>query len=352
MEQTALWETGPKEIVDPARATDVVLAGPKNGEIQATICKTWDHIEFSGGILCAVSGGYDSDIVVDLLARCGGKEKTDFVFYNTGLEYDATKEHIKYLDRAYGIQIREIEPRKHIPACVREYGVPFWSKYVSDMISRLQRHGFRWEDGTVEELLPKYPNCKAALRWWCNEWGDGSRFNADYTPGLKEFIQRYPPPMMISAMCCQKAKKEPAHQLEHSGNYDLAVTGVRQNEGGKRATAYSSCFDRDGYLARFRPLFWWRDQEKEIYRKHYGIVRSDCYEVWGMERTGCAGCPFGKAFEEELELVKVFEPKRYRAMLAVFGQSYDYTRRFLEFRAKMKTKPEEIDRNQTKIEGV
>lgn len=348
MEQTAIWEGTP----NPTCATDIVLAGPKNPEIQATIYKSYDHIKYFGHILCAISGGYDSDIVTDLFIRCGGKEKTDFVFYNTGLEYQATRDHLKYLEAQYGIKIRIIEPKKHIPTCVREYGVPFWSKYVSDMISRLQSHNFQWEDGTVEELLQNYPKCKAALRWWCNEWGDGSRFNIDYTPGLKEFMQQTPPPMKISAMCCEKAKKEPAHALEDSGEYDVSVTGVRQSEGGKRSTTYTSCFDRHHCFARFRPLFWWRDREKEVYRKHYGITRSDCYEIWGMSRTGCAGCPFGKDFEQELELVKMFEPNRYRAMLAVFGESYDYTRRFLEFRAKMRIKQGPDFESQTKIEGV
>jgi len=354
MEQIALWKSTPKEITMYNCATDIVLDGPKNAEIQATIYKCYDYIHEYRKILCAISGGYDSDIVLDLVIRCGGKEKTDFVFYDTGLEYDATKDHIAYLESVYGVKIRSIEPKKHIPTCVREYGVPFWSKYVSDMMSRLQRHNFQWEDGSVEELLKKYPRCKAALRWWCNEWGNKSRFNISYTPGLKEFIQQFPPPMRISAMCCEKAKKDPAHALEDSGDYGLAITGVRKLEGGKRSTTYKSCFDDGGSweLSRFRPIFWWGDPEKEMYRKHYGIVRSDCYEVWGMDRTGCAGCPFGKEFDEELKRVQIFEPKRYQAMLTVFGESYDYTRKFLEFREKMKIKEKPKDNRQTRIEGV
>lgn len=360
MDYTALWrEWGyepREESIETCCATDIVLAGPKNAEIQATIYKCYDHIRecYRKKILCAISGGYDSDIVLDLMVRCGGKEKTDFVFYDTGLEYDATKEHISYLEWRYGVKIRTVEPKKHIPTCVRDYGVPFWSKYVSDMMSRLQRHNFQWEDGSVEELLKKYPRCKAALRWWCNEWGDKSRFNISYTPGLKEFIQQFPPPMRISAMCCEKTKKDPAHALENSGDYGLAITGVRKLEGGKRSTTYKSCFDDGGSweLSRFRPIFWWGDPEKEMYRKHYGIVRSDCYEVWGMDRTGCAGCPFGKEFDEELKRVQIFEPKRYQAMLAVFGESYDYTRRFLAFRDKMQIKENKKDNRQTRIEGV
>lgn len=352
MEQIKLWSNKQLVIENPYCATDLVIKAPKNAEIQNSIYKCFDHIQEHEKIMCSISGGYDSDIIMDLIIRCGGKDKTTFVFFDTGLEYNATKEHINYLEERYGKEIVRLKPKKAIPTCCREYGVPFWSKYVSDMISRLQRNGFQWEDCGFDALLYKYPKCKSALRWWCNEWGDGSKFNIDYIYGLKEFMIKNQPTMAISAMCCNKAKKEPAHKMEESG-YDLLCNGVRKSEGGKRATTYKSCFDDNfGKADNYRPLFWWTDLDKEIYRKYYGIVRSDCYEVWGMRRTGCAGCPFGKNFEDELELVKLFEPNRYRAMLAVFGESYEYTRRFLEFREKMKIKSKSNDDEQTEIEGV
>jgi hypothetical protein len=76
--------------------------------------------------------------------------------------------------------------------------------------------------------------------------------------------------------------------------------------------------------------------------EHYGSTHSDCYEVWGMKRTGCAGCPFGKNFEGELALAEKYEPKFHKAMLNVFGASYDYTRRFLAFREDAKRKAKEL----------
>ena len=66
--------------------------------------------------------------------------------------------------------------------------------------------------------------------------------------------------------------------------------------------------------------------------RYYGIVHSDCYEIWGMKRTGCAGCPLGKRFEEELELIQKYEPKFYKACMSVFGDAYEYTRKFEAFR--------------------
>ena len=58
-------------------------------------------------IICTVSGGYDSDIVVDISTKCDINHKVTYIFFNTGIEYEATKEHIKYLEKKYGIEIIE-----------------------------------------------------------------------------------------------------------------------------------------------------------------------------------------------------------------------------------------------------
>lgn len=116
---------------------------PQIFEIQNTAQKCYYTIKQHEKVMCSVSGGYDSDIVLDLVIRCGGRAKTTFVFNDTGLEYDATKEHLMRLKERYGIQIKRLFPQKAIPSCCRDYGVPFWSKYVSSMIYRLQKHGFQ-----------------------------------------------------------------------------------------------------------------------------------------------------------------------------------------------------------------
>lgn len=342
------------EITEYTNCDDFLSDMPKVEEIYQTAWKMWYVVQDHKKIMCSISGGYDSDIMLDMLIRCGARKKTSFVFYDTGLEYSATKEHIKYLEEKYHIDILRVRPKKPIPICCKNYGVPFWNKYVSDMIRRLQIHRFQWENETLDVLLSKYPRCRSSLRWWCNDWGDNSRFNISYIPMLKEFLHKNPPNFAISSMCCDKAKKEPAHDFEETGEHDIVVTGVRRLEGGKRATTYKSCYDERAYKADlYRPLFWWSNSDKEAYRRWFGIVRSDCYEVWGMERTGCAGCPFGKDFDAELELVQKFEPKRYRAMMSVFGESYDYTREFMAFRGKMKKLTKETDENQTTIwDGV
>lgn len=316
----------------------LVEEAPDNMTILDALGKCHQQVRTHSRSLVAVSGGWDSDIMLDMVIRCGGRESTDFVFFNTGLEYEATKRHLQYLEDKYGIDIHVVPPVKPIPTCVREYGVPFWSKRVSEYIYRLQKHGFQWEDEPFDVLLARYPRCKAALRWWCNDWpkkknGGESCFNIAYTPELKEFMVQYPPDFWISPKCCEYGKKKPAEKYIEAGGFDLNCTGVRKAEGGARATAYSTCYTKalEG-PDQYRPVFWFTDEDKREYDEHYGLTHSDCYKVWGMGRTGCAGCPFGKNFEEEIELAETHEPKFHKAMLKVFGKSYDYTRRFLTFR--------------------
>ena len=314
---------------------------PPNAEIQDSIVKCIENIQSHEKIMCSVSGGYDSDLVVDLLLRCGGKEKTTFVFNDTGLEYDATKHHLRYLEERYGIEVKTLTPKLAIPNSCKKYGVPFWSKYVSGMIYRLQKHEFQWEDEPLDSLLLKYPRCRSALRWWCNDFktqsGRMSKFNIGYAPYLKKFLIEHKPQIKISAHCCEDAKKSPAHKELAIGGYDLNITGIRKAEGGARSSTYKSCYDTvmDG-PDNYRPIFWWKNEEKELYREWFQIRRSDCYEVWGMDRTGCAGCPFGKGFEKELQLIERYEPKRRKAMEAVFGESYALTREYLKFRVRQK----------------
>ena len=114
--------------------------------------------------VCSLSGGSDSDIVLDMIHRLDENGRVRYFWIDTGLEYTATKEHLAELERKYGIAIERIKPKKSIPLCVKEFGVPFLSKYVSEQMMRLQKHGFKWEDEPLEVLLQKYPNCKRRNR--------------------------------------------------------------------------------------------------------------------------------------------------------------------------------------------
>mgnify|MGYP003294991545 CR=1 FL=1 len=289
--------------------------------------------------VCSVSGGSDSDIVIDLCANLDTDKKVTYVFFDTGLEFQATKDHLKYLENKYGIEIVVRKAVKPIPTCCRQYGVPFLSKQISEFISRLQRHGFKWEDKPFDELYAQYPKCKAALKWWCNTWGENSKFNINYTRWLKEFIIANPPTFKISNKCCYYAKKLVAKQFKEEGEFNLSIVGVRKAEGGARSSAYKNCFTpaSDKNIDEYRPVFWYKQETKKEYEDTYNIRHSDCYEVWGLPRTGCSGCPYARDFEAELEAVQKYEPKLYKALNKVFGESYEYTRKFREFQKSMKS---------------
>lgn len=76
---------------------------PKNFNVQTTVDKMRVILMSHEKVMCSISGGWDSDIMLDLLIRCGGRENVTFCFFDTGLEYNATKEHIRYLEETYGI---------------------------------------------------------------------------------------------------------------------------------------------------------------------------------------------------------------------------------------------------------
>ena len=66
-------------------------------------------------ILCSISGGSDSDIILDLVHRVDKDKKVKYIWFNTGLEYQATKDHLDYLEKKYNIEIIRERAIKPIP---------------------------------------------------------------------------------------------------------------------------------------------------------------------------------------------------------------------------------------------
>lgn len=312
---------------------------PKNKTIVDNLVIAWNKINslLYQKPVCSVSGGSDSDVMLDICTKVDSDKKIEYVWFDTGLEYQATKDHLLYLEKTYGITITKYRAIKPIPIVCNEYGQPFLSKYVSEMISRLQRHNFKWEDKSFDELYREYPKCKVALQWWCN-CNISDRFDISRNKYLKEFMILNPPTFRISNKCCKYAKKDVLKKFITKNNCDLEINGVRKAEGGIRDVMYKSCFDSNKDYDRYRPLFWYTGEDKMDYELHYGIKHSDCYAKYGLKRTGCAGCPFGRDFEKELEIIKQYEPKLYVAVNNIFGKSYEYTRKYYDFRKQKEHK--------------
>ena len=310
-----------------------ILDKIRNEAVGKSLLTAYSKLNYCGykKALCSISGGSDSDIVLDIITKFDNNKIVDYVYFDTGLEYGATKEHIRYLEDKYNIKIETIRPKIPIPLSCKQYGQPFISKHVSEMINRLQNHNFKWEDKSFEVLIKEYPNCKSALEWWCNTKPSPSH-NIKQNKLLKEFLIENPPEFSISQKCCKYAKKDLSHDKLKEG-YDLNITGIRKSEGGVRATAYKSCFDNtDKGYDNYRPIFWYSDEDKKYYKEFFNITNSKCYTEYGLKRTGCCGCPYGKDNSFELKVLEEHEPKLYKAVTNIFKDSYEYTKLYQEFK--------------------
>lgn len=337
-----LEHTKDKSDISKANSLEELLENcPQNSVIGDSLVKAWSKINnpMYEKIICSISDGSDSDVMLDVCWRCDKDNKIDYVWFDTGLEYQATKNHLKYLEKKYGIEIQRYKTQKTIPLCCKEYGQPFLSKQVSEFVYRLQKHNFKWEDRPFDELYKEYPRCKSALQWWCDaKKVENSTFSIKRNKWLKEFMVENPPTFKISSKCCTCAKKNPVHKIIKENKYDLDIVGVRRAEGGVRSQVYKNCFSTGSDSDRYRPLFWYTDKDKEEYENFYDVKHSDCYAKYGLKRTGCAGCVYGRNFEFELDVVKQYEQKLYVGINNIFKESYEYTRKYKEF---VKTKNEE-----------
>jgi 3'-phosphoadenosine 5'-phosphosulfate sulfotransferase (PAPS reductase)/FAD synthetase len=319
----------------------LVESAPGNMHIIESIYKAYTVLDRHLRCAISISGGSDSDIIMDLIELVKPDScELRYVFFDTGLEYAATTRHLDDLERKYGVAIERRKPRKTIPVVCREYGIPFISKDVSDVMNRLQKHGFDWNDLPENATEERYGRCKSALDWYFDRRPPSSSGKSRYSIKrfklLREFIQANVPEFTISEKCCHYAKKQTAADFNKDYRPDLAINGMRQAEGGSRAGAIKNCFSSrtDKSPDSYRPIWYWTDEDKAIYKEWRGIRYSDCYEVYGLKRTGCVGCPCNSKAEQELAMVEPFEPQIAKAARNIFGASYDYKRRYVEFKAK------------------
>lgn len=273
--------------------------------------KLIEHFGSHDRIMISVSGGSDSDCIVHLVCTYFPEylEKCHFVYINTGLEYEATKRHICELEKKYGIEIKRIRGRS-VVSVVKEYGVPILSKTRSEDIYYYMKGSQyaidRIDGGVKNNTRYGYPKNMVDMIHYAKDNG-----------------------IKISPRCCQCSKKLPLKRFARENGINLNVTGERKAEGGQRASAHKSCFEehKDG-LHKYMPLWWWSDEVKRIFKQSEGIQYSDCYEVYGMNRTGCVGCPFSLDIADDLQAMYEYEPRLFNVCMAVFGQAYELTDRF------------------------
>ncbi|MBQ5757053.1 MAG: phosphoadenosine phosphosulfate reductase family protein [Clostridia bacterium] len=306
--------------------------------------------------ICSYSGGSDSDLLIDLIEKareiCPSLDPVKYVFFNTGLEMKATKDHVKETAEKYGVEIETVRPKINIVLAARKYGIPFVSKIMSAGLSEWQKKQVplsiadeydQAEDKAAkrEELRERYPHCESVINFLCccNSKGEprpNIQLVINSSRYMRDFIAENPPDFKISAECCNYCKKQVAHSVQK--NYEMIITGERRDEGGMRSVPRSDntalCFTETANgQYRLRPLYYVSDIDKEWYKNEFGIRYSDAYEVYGLTRTGCCGCPISYKAVEDLELIGRFEPNITKAAWNIFGKSYEYRKAYNAYKA-------------------
>lgn len=341
--------------------------------IQSIVAK---HLKQHPNAICSYSGGSDSDILIDVIERAReifSLPPVKYVFFNTGLEMKATKDHVKATAEKYGVEIETVRPKVGIVQASRKYGIPFVSKIMSAGLSEWQKKGVslsvaqeydRAEDKQAKrlELKERYPKCESVLNFLCccNSKGEprpNIQLVINSSKYMRDFIGEYPPDFKISAECCTYCKKNVAHQIQKG--YDMVITGERRDEGGMRSVPRkdntSMCFTETASgQYRLRPLYYVSDADKAWYKEYYGIRYSDAYEVYGLTRTGCCGCPISYKAIADLELIRPYEPNLVKAAWNVFGKSYTYRQKYNAYKAERmeQEKAERKKREQEEQQGI
>ena len=306
--------------------------------------------------ICSYSGGADSDIMIDLIERTRRDftlPPVHYAFFNTGLEMQATKDHVKETAEKYGVEIKTYRPKVGIVQAVRKYGVPFVSKIMSAGLSEWQKKGLpltiadeyeNAEDKAAKraELRERFPKSESVINFLCccNSKGEPRpdiQLVINSSKYMRDFIGEYPPDFKISADCCDYCKKQVAHSVQKG--YEMIITGERRAEGGMRPVPRKDnttmCFtETSNGQFRFRPLYYVTDADKEWYKQEYGVKYSDAYEVYGLTRTGCCGCPISYKAVDDLELIRPFEPNVVKAAWNIFGKSYEYRRLYNSYKER------------------
>lgn len=314
--------------------------------------------------ICSYSGGSDSDIMIDLIERTRDIFRLPpikYVFFNTGLEMKATKDHVKATAAKYGVEIEECRPKISIVQASRTYGIPFVSKIMSAGLEGWQKKGVplsiaeeydKAEDKAAKrkELKERYPKCESLINFLCccNSAGEprpNIQLVINSSKWMRDFIAENPPDFQISAKCCDYCKKQVAHRVQK--DYDMIITGERRDEGGMRSVPRKDnttlCFtETSSGQYRLRPLYYVSDKDKAWYKEYYGIRYSDAYEVYGLTRTGCCGCPISYKAVDDLELIRPHEPNVVKAAWNIFGKSYEYRKQYNEYKEARK-KDEEAE---------
>ena len=289
---------------------------PLEAKIKKTQLRIKEWYEYyDGNVYVARSGGKDSDVLGHIVNNI--YPDIPNIFINTGLEYDAVREH--------GIEVstKTIFPSMSFVQVLKNYGYPVISKEVAKTVCEA-----RTSKGTG-----KYTYSLKKLEGTAidKKTGKLSQYNI---PQYKYLLDA---PFRISHKCCDAMKKNPAIKYENeTGNHPFIGTMASESRLRKEKWLKNGCNAFELGRPTSQPLSFWTEQDILHYISKFDVVISSAYgglvyqDKDGMQyeekffvpsmnltttlckRTGCIFCMFGIRQNTDRFLnLKHMEPEKY-----------------------------------------
>ena len=264
------------------------------------------------------SGGKDSTILHHLLDMALPNNQIPRVFIDTGIEYQLIREFVLNLAKNDDRFII-LKPSKNIKQTLEKYGYPFKSKEFAHHYGIYQRSG----------------KTESVLKFLQESSGANNKLIVCPTKLKPLFTEENKMPFKISSDCCRKMKKEPIKKWEKENHRFVAITGMRNAEGGQRASIKGCVLtNKDGELKRFHPLIKVNDDwEDWLIDTHTIALAPLYYQPYNFKRTGCKGCPFSLDLQEQLEVMELYMPNERKQCEFIWQPVYDEYRK-LNYRLK------------------
>lgn len=251
----------------------------------------------------AFSGGKDSTVLHHLIDLALPKNNIKRVFINTGIEYSYIYKFIKELSKNDNRFII-LNSNVNIKKMQNKYGYPFKSKQHSHNISIYQHSG-------LSKCVRVYLGVDTT-----NEGKKGflkcpKQFEYNFT---NEFD------LKCSDLCCYKLKKNISKKYEKENNKNIAITGMRNQEGGARSLL--TCLSNKN--TKFNPLIVITEEFEDEFIKRFNIQLCKLYyPPYSFKRTGCKGCPYALNLQNELNTLYKLLPNEYKQCLHLWQPVYD-----------------------------
>ena len=269
----------------------------------------------NGKCILSFSGGKDSTIVAELYLMAKGQGiigDIDILFADTGVEYDAIYDFVEWFGQNKQ-EVIYLKPSMPFGAVLKKYGKPAMSKIKSDWLHTIHRNGAENPTKTIrgQNLLGTGEFKTKSHSKLANKHYHFLHKDIEYD---------------VHSKCCHFVKKQPFYNYYKENGTTGYLTGIRQGEGGVRSLAYQSCtsFKKvgDTNMIHKMPIFDWTDNDIGMFIKKYKVKISDAYTKYGLDRTGCIGCPFAKDIYKNLEVLYNYEPNKYKATQHWLGDVY------------------------------